>query len=119
MIGLYIVAKFSNTDIGFWELVKLKFKGIDTTLFVRSMVLVKKGGIDFPKEEILSLIKDKRNVINIVNFLLVSKKNNFDFSVNEAIRVDKMEIDFMNELRQAENIQEKFKEIRNKILLSI
>jgi hypothetical protein len=118
MLGLYLVAKFSNADISFLDLLKLKFKGIDTTLLVRAMVMLKKSGIDISKEEVLQLIKDNRNVMNITNFLVVSKKLNLDASINEAIIGDKLGIDFIKELSSTENIQEKFKQIKNKILLN-
>lgn len=118
MLYLYLAAKFSNTDIGFGELIKLKFRGIDTALFCRSMIILKKGGINISKTEIISRIKDKLDVMNIVKSLLLSKKNNIDFTLDEAIRGDKMGIDFSKVFVDVENIREKFKEIRNKIFIN-
>lgn len=118
MISLYIVAKLSNTDIAFWELLKLKFQGIDTRLFVHSMVMLKKANIIIPKEEIVSLIKNKQDVKNIVNSLLLSKNKNFELTFDEAIRGDKMGINFTEELNSAKDIQVKIKEIRNRIFLN-
>jgi len=116
--GIYLVAKFSHAEIGFLELLKLKLQGIDTTLLVRASIMLKKDGIDISKGRIISLIKDKYNIMNIVNILLLSKRNNFEFPIEEAIRGDKLGIDFAKEVNSTENIQEKAKEIRNIIYLN-
>ena len=115
--GIYLVSKFSQTEIGFLELLKLKLQGIDTTLLVRASIMLKKDGIDISKERIISLIKDNYDIMNIFNILLLSKRNNFEFPIEEAIRGDKLGIDFATEVNRAENIEEKVKKIRNIIYL--
>jgi uncharacterized protein YqfA (UPF0365 family) len=115
--GIYLVAKFSHAEIGFIELLKLKVQGIDTTLLVRAAIMLKKDGIDISKERIISLIKDRYDIMNIVNILLLSKRNNFEFPIEEAVRGDELGIDFATEINRAESIQEKVKEIRNIIYL--
>ena len=118
MIGLYIAAKVSETNISLLELIKLKFQGIDTKLFVRAIIVIKKGELDIQKEKIISLMKEKHNVMNIINVLIFSKKNNLDITIEEAIRGDEMGIDFMNEFKDVENKQQKIKELRNRILFN-
>lgn len=56
--------------------------------------------------------------MNIAFILLLSKKNNINFSIEEAIRGDKIGIDFTKELSNTGNKEAKIKELKNKISLN-
>ncbi|MFN8281613.1 MAG: flotillin-like protein FloA [Chitinophagales bacterium] len=87
-IGMWISAKLSNVDIGFFQLFFMQLRRVPPQVIVNSMITATKAGLSVTRNDLEAHYLAGGKVNNVINALISADKANIPLTFKEATAID-------------------------------
>lgn len=87
-IGIWISAKLSNVNVGFFQLFFMQLRRVPPTVIVNALITAYKAGIDISRDELEAHYLAGGRVNTVVNALISAEKANIPLNFKEATAID-------------------------------
>lgn len=99
-ITALIVCKISGTPIKFGELLNLRKNKKELEPFLRAIIQLHKGNVNYDRKNLTDYYLNKGNIENVSHGLVIAKVGGKILSLQEAIEKDKKGIDFIKQFEK-------------------
>jgi uncharacterized protein YqfA (UPF0365 family) len=87
-IGMWISAKLSNVDIGFFQLFFMQLRRVPPQIIVNSMITATKAGLQVTRNDLEAHYLAGGKINNVINALISADKANIPLTFKEATAID-------------------------------
>lgn len=87
-IGMWISAKLSNVDIGFFQLFFMQLRRVPPQIIVNSMITATKAGLQVSRNDLEAHYLAGGKINNVINALISADKANIPLTFKEATAID-------------------------------
>lgn len=87
-IGLWINAKLTNVDVGFFDLFFMQLRRVPPTVIVDAMITAAKAGINITRDELEAHFLAGGRISTVVKALISADKANIPLTFKEATAID-------------------------------
>jgi uncharacterized protein YqfA (UPF0365 family) len=87
-IGIWISAKLSNVNVGFFQLFFMQLRRVPPTVIVNALITAYKAGIHISRDELEAHYLAGGRVNTVVNALISAEKANIPLNFKEATAID-------------------------------
>ncbi|HUM52042.1 MAG: flotillin-like protein FloA [Chitinophagales bacterium] len=87
-IGMWISAKLSNVDIGFFQLFFMQLRRVPPQIIVNSLITATKAGLQVSRNDLEAHYLAGGKINNVINALISADKANIPLTFKEATAID-------------------------------
>ncbi len=98
-LGLWFTAYMAKVKISLVDLFRMKMRKTPPALMVSSLIMTHKAGVPIPVEKLEATYITGGKLENIVNGMVYAKMHMVELSFEEAVQMDRNNLDIVSELK--------------------